>query len=186
MSPQFIKLIFLVLVTFSSSLLAESNYPFVNPEFKIPKTFENDRYRLRMLSINDAVKDYDAVMSSTKHLQQLWGADWPKGHTLEQNLIDLGWHQYEFQSRNSFAYAVVSLDESRILGNVYINPTRKRGYDAAIHFWARESELSNGIEDNLKMELEKWLKAEWPFKKVAFPGREIQRAVWLAIPDVKR
>ena len=47
-----------------------------------------------MLKVSDVVKDYDAVMSSIEHLQKTkpFGPNqkWPKGLTLEQNLIDLG------------------------------------------------------------------------------------------------
>lgn len=67
-----------------------------------------------------------------------WPASgWPVGLTLEQNLIDLGWHQKEFQTRRSFAYTVVSLDESMVLGCVYLNPSSKRDYDAVAFLWAR-------------------------------------------------
>ena len=106
-----------------------------------------------MLTINDAVKDYDAVMTSTKYLQNLWGSKWPEGHTLEQNIIDLGWHQYEFQIRRSFAYSIVPNDESRILGTIYINPTRKKGYDAAVHYWVRQSEVKTGFEEKVLIAL---------------------------------
>jgi hypothetical protein len=43
--------------------------------------------------------------------------------TLEQDLIDPGWHQKEFQKRSSFACTMMSLDESRCLGCVYILPS---------------------------------------------------------------
>jgi hypothetical protein len=45
-------------------------------------------------------------MSSQKHLLGLMGSDdgWPLKLTLEENLIDLGWHQREFTLRHSFAY----------------------------------------------------------------------------------
>jgi hypothetical protein len=84
-----------------------------------------------MLTVNDVVKDYDAVMTSLEHLKTIWpGGSWPEGLTFEQDLIDLGWHQKEFQRRTSFAYTVVTPSESKVTGCVYINPTAKRGYDA--------------------------------------------------------
>ncbi len=53
-----------------------------------------------MLTINDLVKDYDAVMSSVEHIRSSFNLDpeesWPEGLTLEEDLIDLGWHQREF------------------------------------------------------------------------------------------
>ena len=88
-----------------------------------------------MLSVDDVVKDYDAVMTSVDHLKTIWpGGSWPEGLTLRQNLVDLGWHEKEFQLRQSFAYTVLSPTEDRVLGCVYIYPSRKVGLDASITF----------------------------------------------------
>src|SRR5574340_743038 len=90
--------------------------PFVPRDYEVPKSLETGEFRLRMLTVNDVVKDYDAVMSSVDHCKTVWpGSKWPSGLTLEQNLIDLGWHQKEFQTRRSFAYTVVHPDESRVV-----------------------------------------------------------------------
>ena len=80
-----------------------------------------------MLTVNDVVKDYDAVMTSIDHLQKMFPIwNWPsKDLTLEQDLIDLGWHQKEFQIRSSFTYTVVTLDENQVIGCLYIFPTKK-------------------------------------------------------------
>jgi hypothetical protein len=102
--------------------------PFVPRDFQVPSKLETAEFRLRMLTIHDVVKDFDAVITSVDHLKTIWpGGKWPEGLTLEQNLIDLGWHQKEFQIRRSFAYTVVSLSEHTVMGCVYIEPTRKRG-----------------------------------------------------------
>ena len=90
--------------------------------------FETKDFRIRNLTINDVVKDYDAVMSSIEHLRGVLGPSrvWPSADlTFEQDLIDLGWHQKEFQIRSSFTYTVMSLDESKCLGCVYIYPSEK-------------------------------------------------------------
>ena len=92
----------------------------------IPSGIETKDFRIRGLTISDVVKDYDAVMSSIDHLTGVLGPSrvWPTANlTLEQDLIDLGWHQKEFQIRSSFTYTVMSLDESRCLGCVYIYPS---------------------------------------------------------------
>ena len=41
--------------------------------------FKNQHIRLRMLSVNEVVKDYDAVMRSIDHLQGVFGqkSKWP-------------------------------------------------------------------------------------------------------------
>ena len=161
--------------------------PFVPRDFKIPQRLETDEFRLRMLSVNDVVKDYDAVMSSVEHCKTVWpGGKWPEGLTLEQNLIDLGWHQKEFQTRRSFAFTVVRPDESRVLGCVYIVPTRKSGHDAEVYLWARESELASGLEARLQVAVREWLASTWPFKSPAFPGREVDWDIWHALPEEKR
>lgn len=160
---------------------------FVPSEFKVPETLETQEFRLRMLTVNDVVKDYDAVMTSAEHLRTIWpGGTWPEGLTFEQDLIDLGWHQKEFQTRRSFAYTVVTPDESRVTGCVYIVPTRKRDYDAEVYLWARQSELAGGLEARLHSAVKEWVAKEWPFKNAAFPGRDITWDEWHAVPEEKR
>jgi hypothetical protein len=41
--------------------------PFVPPQFQVPRVLETAEFRLRMLTVNDVVKDYDAVMTSLEH-----------------------------------------------------------------------------------------------------------------------
>jgi hypothetical protein len=172
---------------FSSAAVAQSANPFVPKEFEVPAKLETQEFRLRMLTVNDVVKDYDAVMTSVAHLKTVWPGDtWPEGLTLEQNLIDLGWHQKEFQIRRSFAYTVVTPSESQVIGAVYIDPTSRRGYDAVVFLWARQSELEGGLESRLHTAVKEWIDKEWPFKKVAFPGRSIDWDAWRDIPNEKR
>lgn len=176
-----------VLSLMTSAVMAQSATPFVPAEFNVPARLETKEFSLRMLTVNDVVKDYAAVMTSVDHLKTIWpGGTWPEGLTFEQNLIDLGWHQKEFQMRNSFAYTVVNPDESLVTGCVYINPTRKQGYDAVVYLWARQSELGSGLEDRLYAAVRAWMAKEWPFKKVAFPGRDVAWETWRKIPNEKR
>ncbi|MFO1312059.1 MAG: GNAT family N-acetyltransferase [Burkholderiales bacterium] len=159
---------------------------FIPKDFAVPATLETDEFRLRMLTVHDVVKDYDAVMSSVEHCRTIWGGKWPVGLTLEQNLIDLGWHQKEFQTRRSFAYTVVSLDESAVLGCVYILPTHKRGYDAEAYLWARQSALASGLEDRLFAAVKAWVASSWPFASVGYPGRSGTLAAWQALESEPR
>ena len=162
-------------------LLFSQNIPFVPNDFEVPNTFENQHFRIRMLTVNDVVKDYDAVMTSIDHLQEMflpiW--NWPtKDLSLEQDLIDLGWHQKEFQRRSSFAYTVVSLDESQVLGCLYIDPCDKSSFDAEIYMWVRESELANNLDSILFSTVKEWVKGNWPFINPAYPIREISLENW--------
>ncbi len=179
--------VFGILLFVGQVAAAASPTPFVPKDFVVPAKLETAEFRLRMLTVNDVVKDFDAVTTSVEHLKNIWpGGNWPVGLTLEQNLIDLGWHQKEFQMRRSFAFTVVSLSEETVKGCVYIEPTRKSGYDAEIFLWARQSELANGLEARLYDAVEKWVAEEWPFENPAFPGRNIDWESWSRIPDEKR
>ena len=161
--------------------------PLVKPDFDVPAGLETPRFMLRMLTIHDLVKDYDAVMSSADHLKStysdVYGRTWPDGLTLEDNLIDLGWHQREFTIRRSFAYKVVSPDESAYLGCIYINPTLKKDYDAMVMLWVRASELESGLDVELFAAVKTWVVETWPFERVAYPGRDISAADWKALPE---
>lgn len=156
---------------------------FVPDDFEVPEVLETRRFRLRPLTIHDVDKDYEAVTSSTSHLRKVWNNDWPEGLSREQNLVDLGWHHKEFQRRTSFAYTVVEPDESRVLGCVYIYPTRKEGFDAEVYYWARQDELASGLETELEATLKQWLSERWPFEKVAFPGKDIAWADWKELEE---
>jgi hypothetical protein len=165
---------------------AQSARPFVPSEFKVPEKLETDRFRLRMLTVNDVVKDYDAVMTSVNHLRGVFGpkSTWPDHDlTLEQDLIDLGWHQKEFQTRRSFAYTVMNPSETICLGCVYIFPTRKRGYDAEVYLWVRKSEYEKGLDRVLFEAVRQWIGKEWLFKKVGYPGREIDWKTWESLTE---
>jgi len=177
-----ITIIFLLVIN-SSNLFSQSNDPFVPPDFNIPEKLETEKFRVRMLTVNDVVKDYDAVMTSVDHLKGVFGphSKWPaKELTFEQDLIDLGWHQKEFQRRSSFAYTVMNLDESQCLGCIYIVPTKKINYDAAVYLWVRESEFNKGLDSVLFDAVKNWIENDWQFKNAAFPGREIEWTKWEA------
>lgn len=154
---------------------------FVPDDFNVPEKLETDKFRLRMLTIKDVDKDYEAVTSSIDHLYGVFGPlfEWPtKDLTHEQDLIDLGWHEKEFQIRNSFTYTVISLDESQVLGCVYIFKPDKKTYDAEVYLWVRKSVYNEGLDPVLYSTVKKWIGEKWPFKKVAYPGREIDWESW--------
>jgi hypothetical protein len=148
------------------AVMAQSNTPFVPSDFSVPEKLETPEFRLRMLTVNDVVKDYDAVMTSVDHLRGVFGphSTWP-------------------QRRSSFAYTVMDPTESTCLGCVYIDPTTKRGYDAEVFLWVRKSEFDKGLDPKLLLAVKEWVAEKWPFKKVAYPGRDIDWEEWEALPE---
>jgi len=159
---------------------------FVPDDFEIPILLETNRFRLRMLSVDDVEKDYEAVIESRELLQSMFGGSWPRvGFTLEENLTDLERHQQEFLDRKAFAYTVVSLDEAKVLGCIYINPPQKYSNnlefieywkstrsDAVVFMWVRQTEYDRGLDKVLFHTVRDWINADWPFRKVSYPGRE--------------
>jgi len=78
----------------------------------------------------------------------------------------------EFLDRKAFAYTVVTLDESRVLGCLYINPTTQEGFDAFAYMWVRQSEYDQGLDPILFQTVKTWLESSWPFSAVYYYGRE--------------
>jgi RimJ/RimL family protein N-acetyltransferase len=148
------------------------NSSFVPDSFEAPAILETDRFRLRMLSVDDVEKDYEAVIESRELLQNQFGGSWPReGFTIQENLADLKRHQQEFEARVAFAYTVVSLDETRVLGCVYINPSEDENTDAEVYLWVRQSEYDQGLDPILFETVKRWLEQTWVFNRIEYPGR---------------
>src|SRR5438034_10417056 len=92
-----------------------------------------------MLTVDDVVKDFDAICDRVDHKGS---PQQPFVPTVAENLVDLGWHQKEFQLRRSFAYTVVAPDESRVLGCAYIYPSET--HDARVWMWVRRDAWEDG------------------------------------------
>jgi hypothetical protein len=134
--------------------------------FVVPARLEHERFRLRMLTADDVVKDFDAICDRVDHE----GAPQPPFvSTVAENLVDLGWHQKEFQLRRSFAYTVVAPDESRVLGCAYIYPSET--HDARVWMWVRRDAWEDGLDPLVEGALRDWLERDWPFANVDWGER---------------
>lgn len=156
------------------------NFDLVPEDFVVPDILHGDGYILRMLSIDDLEKDFEAVVASTGRIRGLFDPTslWPDGLTKKEDLIDLAWHQREFTIRHSFAYTVMASDESRCLGCVYIFPSKAKRYDAVVFYWVRDSADADIRDEELGARLRAWLASDWPFVSIAFPGRDIPWPQW--------
>lgn len=137
--------------------------------FAVPAGIEAAGFRLRMLSVHDVIKDFAAVIDAAPRLKGAMeqGATWPDGLTIEENLIDLAWHEREFTIGHSFAYTVMTPDESRCLGCCYINPSDRPEFDAQAFWWARDADFDAELGAAFRA-----LVAQFPFRAVGWPGRE--------------
>jgi hypothetical protein len=139
---------------------------FVPADFEVPAGLEHERFRLRMLSVDDVVKDFDAINDMVdRHGER----QPPFVPTLRDNLVDLGWHEKEFRIRRSFAYTVVAPDESQVLGCVYLNPSESN--DARVKMWVRRGAWEEGLDPVLEAAVREWVARDWPFENVDWAER---------------
>lgn len=152
---------------------------FIDETFVIPLSLDTEYFHVRVLEDSLAKLDFEAVMSSQKRLQGIFGlgSKWPKiNMSLEENIESLKIHKKEFESREAFAYSVFNHDKTKCLGSVYIDPSQSRHYDCEIYLWVRDDSLE--LDSELFNDVLKWLSNDWPFSKIAFPGRCISWSEW--------
>jgi RimJ/RimL family protein N-acetyltransferase len=142
-----------------------------------PRETRTDRLILRPLRASDAERDYDAVMASAAQLRRWSGSEWPRDDfTLAENRADLERHEREHERGEAFTYTVLSPDEARCLGCVYIVPVWREAAPlcsaaacaACVGFWVRSSEWVNDLDRHLLTTLQEWLGAQWSFDCVLF------------------
>lgn len=134
--------------------------PLVPPSFDIPQEYRDEGFLLKPLTIDHADQDYLAVSEISP------------GLTKHQNLIDLGWHQKEFQKKSSFTYTVLTSDGTKCLGCVYIYPSSNPQYDAEISMWVIKSWSTVGGDKILLDTVKHWVNSSWPFKHVYYAEGE--------------
>jgi hypothetical protein len=158
--------------------------PLIPKGFEAPVALEAERFRLRPLNYEVMLADYEAVIKGAGNLARAYEREeaYYRNFTLQDEIIELGWHIGEWRRRRSFAYAVMRPDGGTCYGSVYVYPTMKRDYDAHVILWT-VPEAPAGLEGELYAAVRRWLGEAWPFAKVGYPGREMPWADWHALPD---
>lgn len=154
---------------------------FLPEDFVVPTLVAGLRFRIRPITVHDAVRDLDAVMSSRESLWEQFGEDWdwPRpDFTFESALVDVAWLQKEAELRRSFCYAVLTPDEERLLGRIHLAPSKLPDAAADVVFWVRSDEADSSVEKELEEFVREWVTTTWPFERVTFPGRDIPWADW--------
>jgi hypothetical protein len=142
-------------------------YELVTDDFEVPEGLEHARFRLRKLTVDDVEKDFEAINARVDHNGAARPAFVP---TIELNLVDLGWHQKEFELRRSFAYTVVAPDESQVLGCIYFYPSET--HEVHVKLWVRKSAWDDGLDPILEETVRDWVATRWPFERVTFAERD--------------
>ncbi len=141
--------------------------PLEIPEGFIAPNIEKNDYRARKLSAKDVYLDYLAVMSSLKIIKKTRGGRWPtKDLSFEDDLIDLCWHQREFENQTSFAYTVMNNDETKCLGCFYLYPigfrtslnSENKEYNVDVSWWVIPEMYAAGFYKTLFNDVQLFLK----------------------------
>lgn len=153
---------------------------FVPVNFQPPLEHICEDFVLKPLQYKYAEIDYMAVMSSIDAIHKVRSGSWPTPElTLEENKIDLGWHQREFEFNQSFAYIAWDKNTNQHLGCVYFYRTELPWVDAPedsdvdINLWVTTEAYDRGLYTKLFACVKKWVKEEWPFENPYFSNKEI-------------
>ncbi len=155
--------------------------PFVAADFQVPTLVEAPGFRIVPLGPELVDIDFAAYMSSIEHLQTTFtrSTSWPHANVSAADAMkDMQTEQARFEKRSSFAYAVLTPDGKRERGCVYVYPSEVPGYDAVVTMWVTKAEFDAGFDAELYAWATEWVAKEWPFAKVAYPGRAIDWATW--------
>lgn len=157
---------------------------FVPADFDVPILVETENFKLMPLGPELVDVDFEAYMSSIEHLQKTFtrSTSWPHKDISEADAMkDMETEQARFNNRESFAFAVLTPDGGRERGSLYIYPSAVEGYDAVVRMWVTKAEYDAGFDGELYEWAINWVKTDWPFEKVAYPGRLIDWDSWDAL-----
>ena len=163
---------------------ATSAPSFIPADFDPPTLVEAPGFKLVPLGPEVVEQDYEAYMSSIEHLQQTFtrSTGWPRADlTLADSMVDMETEAARFAARESFAYGVLTPDGQHELGSVYVRPSPVPDYDAVVMLWVTKPQYDAGFDAQLYDWVQRWVANEWPFAKVAYPGRAIDWEPWDAL-----
>jgi RimJ/RimL family protein N-acetyltransferase len=145
--------------------------------------FTGDGFKVRPLVPSDVVLDHEAVMSSREFLYH-WEQEPPyppEDFSVEDNLEDLEQMDGEHRNGTRYTYTVMNLDETQVLGCIYLLPNDDRMYvtaevtshdgtdltsvDATVAFWVRVSTWEAGFERALLEAVLDWLRDDWSLER---------------------
>ena len=129
-------------------------------------------HHMRPICGADVQIDYPAVMGSRSRLWAKYGDAWgwpPATMTYEQDLDDLERHEFEMETGESFNYAVLDREESRLVGCVYLDPPGELlDADVVVSWWVVDACVGSELERYLAGFVPDWVMEVWGFSRPAF------------------
>jgi hypothetical protein len=147
--------------------------PWLPAGFEPPRLVELPTgHHMRPIRGDDVQIDYPAVMGSRSRLWAKYGDAWgwpPAGMSYQQDLEDLERHEHEMETRESFNYAVLDREESRLVGCVYLDPPGERGdADVRVSWWVVDDCVGSELERHLACFVVDWVAEVWGFSRPDF------------------
>ncbi|WP_186645894.1 hypothetical protein [Fluviispira vulneris] len=161
---------------------------FISAKQIVHEEYIIDKFIFSKLSEKYAKIDYETVMSSLIEIQEVFGGNenWASSSlTYADNLLSILRHQNDFNEKKAFTFSILSKDTREYLGCIYIKPIkvksdldlRKLYFDAQVLFWT-VTKNNIAIDAEVYKKILKFIKNEWSFKRVAYPGRSISWENW--------
>lgn len=160
----------------TSTAYAKAKIKFVPDTFMAPQPPAIRDYTWNILEPEILKQDFGALMHTA-------GRTSPATITSGEDYGELKRHRWEFQHATSFAYGILTADGAEEVACVYVNPSKKQGYDATVRFLMTERGAKENLQPLLEAKVREWIKASWPFAKVAFPGLDVSLSDWNTLPD---
>ncbi|OZD68861.1 hypothetical protein CH272_28015 [Rhodococcus sp. 05-340-1] len=154
-------------------------------DYDYPRRVVHEKFVARPIVIDDAVRNFAAVMSSRGDLWAMFGEAWrwpAQDLTLAENIVHEAWHQRTTDLRRAFYYTLLDPTETFEIGCLYIDQPFRIGADADVSYWVRSDDLGHGLEPIVDAWARSWLSESWPFSDVRWPGRDIPWTEVLALP----
>jgi YVTN family beta-propeller protein len=158
----------------TTSAYAERTKRLVPDAFMAPRPPDLEGYTWHPLAPEILEADYQFLLAAGRK---------PESIRKDQDYGELKRHIWEFRNASAFAYAVLTADGTAEPACVYINPSRKSGYDAQVRVWIAQPGANPAFDKALEAAVREWVKAKWPFEKTAFPGLDMSMEQWNALPE---
>ncbi len=129
-----------------------------HPDFAdaaFPRDVELGGFHLTPLSPEFVQEDFEAVTAAAHLLNDIFD-DWPADLTLEDNLLDLAWHEREFTSNRSFSW-IIRDQAGAYLGCFYLFPEIGARGRAKAALWFADIPEREASAGKLKPLLQDWL-----------------------------
>lgn len=161
----------------TNTLYATGKIRFVPETFMTPPPPRMPAWTWKILEPEILKQDYTALAT-------LGGRTEPITTTIDEDYGEVKRHRWEFQHQTSFAYGVLTEDGSEEVACVYVNPSRKAGYDATVRVVVTAHGAQMNLLPALQSTVKDWVSSNFPFKKVAYPGLDIPMSEWNALQNV--